>query len=152
MNTLSTSLSSVLLLAVALPAQCAPVQQVSPPFTIPLAAGQWQIQHFGQPLQAGRFEYVIVSLPAAVPIPLTALPTLFCNTVGNMGSNPCLYVDLGGIAWFDFGPSPGVSTTVGFTWPNNPALSGTLFVAQFGHAGCAGPGPDQSVVITGVIQ
>jgi len=133
-------------------AQCLPPQQISPPFTVPVSAGTWSIQHFGQPLAAGQIDYVIVSLPAAVPIPLSALPWLFCNTVGNMGANPCLYTDLGGVTWFDFGPSQGQNVTVTVTWPNNPTLAGTLFLAQFGTAGCVGPAPDSSVVICGQLQ
>lgn len=133
-------------------AQCLPPQQVYPPFTVPVSAGTWSIQHFGQPLAAGAIDYVIVSLPAAVPIPMAALPGLFCNTVGNMGANPCLYTDLGGIVWLALGPSPGQNVTVTINWPNNPALAGTLFLAQFGVAGCAGPGPDSSVLICGQLQ
>lgn len=139
------------LLAAPLLAQCPPPQQVSPPFTIPLSAGTWSIQHIGQPLVAGQIDYILISLPSPAPLPFSALPAgIFCNTVGN---TPCIYVDPPtAVTWFAFGPSAGVNTTVSINWPNNPVFSGVLFVAQTGTAGCAGPAPDLSVLITGLIQ
>lgn len=128
-----------------LAAQCPSPTAVVPPTFVPVSAMQWGIQHFGQPLVAGQLEYVIISLPAPTPVPFSVLPWLFCGTVGN---TPCLYVTLDAVTWFNFGPSPGVNAQVDVFWPNNPALAGTLFVAQFGHAGCVGPAPDLSVLVT----
>jgi hypothetical protein len=132
-------------LATTLLAQCpSPTSVVAPTF-VPVSAGQWGIQHFGQPLAAGQLEYVIISLPAPAPVPFSALPWLFCNTVGN---TPCLYITLDAVSWFNLGPSPGVNAQVDVFWPNNPTLVGTLFIAQFGNAGCVGPAPDLSVMVT----
>lgn len=136
-------------LATAAPAQCPPPQSVVQPFQIPVAAGGWSIQHFGQPLAAGQLEYVMISLPAQTPLPLNALPGIFCNAVGN---TPCLYIDPAtAVTWFNAGPSLGVNATVSVTWPNNPAFAGVMFLAQFGVLGCVGPQPDLSVLVTGII-
>lgn len=149
LSPLALSLAS--LLAGGLAAQlCPPPQSVVPPFTIPVAAGGWSIQHFGQPLVAGQIDYILISLPTAAPLPFAALPAgIFCNVVGN---TPCIYADqAAAVTWLAFGPSTGNNVTVGITWPVNPAFSGILFVAQTGTAGCAGPAPDLSVLITGQI-
>lgn len=140
--------SSLALAGASLVAQCPPPDQVVTPFNIPVAAGGWSIQHNGPPLVAGQVDYIIISLPSLNPVPFAALPWLFCNTVGN---TPCLYVELNAVSWFAFGPSTGTQVSVGITWPNNPLLSGTLFVAQTGTAGCTGT-PDLSVLITGRLQ
>lgn len=129
-----------------LAAQCPPPTQVVPPTLVPVSAGTWGIQQVAIPLQAGQLAYVVISLPTPTPIPFSALPWLFCSTVGN---TPCLYVGLDGVSWFDIGPSQGAPVNVTASWPNNPALVGTLFCAQFGHAGCVpGTGPDLSVLVT----
>ena len=132
--------------AASLLAQCPPPSSVVPPTMVPVSAGSWGIQQVAIPLQAGQLAYILISLPSPTPIPLSALPWLFCGPVGN---TPCLYATLDAVTWFDLGPSQGIPVYVSASWPNNPALVGTLFVAQFGHSGCApGTGPDLSVLVT----
>ena len=147
-TTSSFSLALLTLSTAPLAAQCPPADQVVAPFSIPVTAGGWSIQHFAQPIAAGQIDYILISLPAAVPLPLIVLPGLYCTPVGN---TQCLYADLNGVSWFDLGPSAGQSVTVGIQWPNNPALSGTLFVAQTGTMGCVGT-TELSVLITGRLQ
>jgi hypothetical protein len=136
---------STLSLPLALVAQCPSPTSVVAPTMVPLSAGQWGIQHLGQQLAPGQLEYVIISLPAPAPVPFSVLPWLFCNTVGN---TPCLYVTLDAVTHFNIGPSAPVPAQVDVFWPQNPALTGVVFVAQMGTAGCVGPGPDLSVLVT----
>src|SRR5688572_19880418 len=144
MNLPPRMILSSLALSTALVAQCPSPTSIVPPTFVPVSAGQWGIQHFGQPLAPGQLDYILLSFPAPTPIAFSVLPWLFCNTVGN---TPCLYADLNGVTWFDLGPSPGQNVTVNVIWPNNPALVGTLLIAQFGTAGCATPAPDLSVMV-----
>ena len=118
---------SSLVFSSVLAAQCPLPTSVSPPNLVPVSAGTWSIQHLGQPLVPGQIEYVVISLPAPTPIPFSALPWLFCNTVGN---TPCLYVELNAVSWFNIGPSPGQNATVSVVWPNNPALVGQVLHEQ----------------------